>query len=100
MLPCVQSRWHSVPPAALSWRDWGGDVVVFNQATGSTHLLGQFAAEILLRLCLRSDGTTINALAERLADDSGLDADDRLIEAIADALSDFVRLGLARRVEV
>ena len=97
MSPNPRPRWHAVPDHALAWRDWGGEVVVFNQATGSTHLLGGFAAEVLLRLGATKDGATVDMLAARLTDDPSLAADGQWIDAIAGALCDFARLGLARR---
>ena len=96
MLPDFETRWRSVPPDALSWRDWGGAVVVFNQETGSTHLLGEFAAAVLLRLAESTDGATVDTLATHVAPDPSDGADGDLKGAIADALSEFARLGLAR----
>jgi len=94
-----EAHWQGVPPDALIWRDWGGDVVVFNQQTGSTHLLGRFAAELLQNLSRCTDGATIGILADGFSDDADLPTDAGLTEAVAGALSDFARLGLARRVE-
>jgi len=90
-------RWHGARYEALTWRDWGGEVVVFNQETGSTHLLGEFAVEVLARLATSSDGATIGALAASLADDPSLAVDHDWTGAINDALLDFARLGLAHR---
>ena len=50
MLPNPSVRWYAVPDAALAWREWDGEVVVFNQETGSTHLLNALGAEVLRRL--------------------------------------------------
>jgi PqqD family protein of HPr-rel-A system len=95
MLANPDVLWSAVPGDALAWREWGGEVVVFNQETGSTHLLNELASEVLRRLVAGKRGVTIGALAAELADkpDGADDPDWR--EAIAQVLSEFARLGLA-----
>ena len=96
MLPSRQVRWCALPDNALAWREWGGEVVVFNQRTGSTHLLGELAGEVLRRLLVAERGATAEALAAALTAGPG-DADDAsLTGAVAEVLSDFARLGLAQ----
>jgi PqqD family protein of HPr-rel-A system len=96
MLSNQSVRWYAVSDAALAWREWDGEVVVFNQETGSTHLLNALGAEVLRRLVAAERGATIGALAGELAD-SPSDADEpEWTRAIGEALSEFARLGLAR----
>ena len=91
----TQVRWRSVPAAALAWREWDGEAVVFNQRTGSTHLLGELAGEVLRRLIAADRGATIDSLAAVLTTGPG-DADADWAGAIAEVLSEFARLGLVR----
>jgi PqqD family protein of HPr-rel-A system len=96
MLPSPQVRWCAVPDDALAWREWDGEVLVFNQRTGSTHLLGEVAGEVLRRLLVAECGETTEVLAAGLSSDRG-DADDAgWTRAVAEVLSDFARLGLAQ----
>ena len=96
MLPNVQVRWRAVPADALAWREWDGEVVVFNKQTGSTHLLGELGGEVLRHLLAAEGGATAGALAAGLGDDpSGADAAG-WTESVAKVLSDFARLGLAQ----
>ena len=89
-------RWCAVPHDARAWRDWEGEVVVFNQRTGSTHLLGELGSEIFRRLVAAQGGTTVEALAAGLTDDPSGTDDARWTGAVAEVLSDFARLGLAQ----
>lgn len=96
MLPDCSVRWHAVADASLTWREWDGEIVVFNEETGSTHLLNELAGEVLRLLVTSERGTTIGALAAGFAGDAtSADVPVRL-EAIAEALSEFARVGLAR----
>ncbi len=56
MLPSAQVRWRAVPNDALAWREWAGEIVVFNQQTGSTHLLGKLGGEVLRHLLAAEHG--------------------------------------------
>jgi PqqD family protein of HPr-rel-A system len=90
-------RWCAAPADALAWREWNGEIVVFNQATGSTHLLGALGGELFRRLLAADRGATIEALAAGLAAESGDTGDDAdWTGTIAEALAEFARLGLAR----
>jgi PqqD family protein of HPr-rel-A system len=88
-------RWHAVPDAALAWREWGGQTVVFNAETGSTHLLNPLAAEILRRLATQGP-TSAFALGAGLVDEGDGDDPAKWTRAIAQILSEFMRVGLAQ----
>ena len=89
-------RWHVVSHDALAWREWDGELVVFNQETGSTHLLAGLGAEVLRRLMASERGATVAMLTADLADRLAR-ADDAVPKlTIAEILEDFSRLGLAR----
>lgn len=89
-------RWCAVPEADLAWRDWDGEVVVFNQQTGSTHLLGEFGGEIFRRLVATARGATLEALAAEWTDNPSGTEDASWSEAVAEVLSEFARIGLAQ----
>jgi PqqD family protein of HPr-rel-A system len=87
--------WRSVPRAALQFREWDDHIVVRNDQSGSTHLLGPLAGRVLQMLVEGDCAKTINDLAARLNEEpSEVDGSDwpTAIEAI---LSEFQRLGLA-----
>ena len=96
MLPNPQPCWHAVPGDALGLREWDGEVVVFNQETGSTHLLGELEGEVLRLLVAAPRGATVQALDAGLTGAaSGTEAAE-WAPAVAQVLSDFARLGLAQ----
>ncbi|HEX7273277.1 MAG TPA: hypothetical protein VF420_14120 [Casimicrobiaceae bacterium] len=86
-------RWRSVPSEAIAWREWDGEFVVRNERTGSTHLLGALAGQVLKVL----------VAADRPL--SGADVEQRFAAATKDllgaaaeidaVLGEFGRLGLA-----
>ncbi len=58
--------WMVPAEVQLEWRTWGESSVVFNQASGDTHLLDSAAAEVLERLETRP--ASIDELCERLGE--------------------------------
>ena len=96
MLRNPQVLWRAVPDDAVAWREWDGEVVVFNRQTGSTHLLGELAGEVLRRLMAADRGATVETLAAGLTADPSEGDDAGWTAAIAEVLSEFARLGLAQ----
>jgi len=90
----TELRWRAVPREDLAWRSWNGDFVFRNQCTGSTHLLGPLAGEVLLLLSARDHPATIDDLAAALTASAGVPAVD-CAGAIEEMLPEFERLGLA-----
>ena len=95
-LPNLPMRWRAMPDDSLAWREWGGEVVVFNQQTGSTHLLGDLAGQVLRHLIAAPGGATAEALVAGLAVDPSGAGDANWTRAVAEVLSVFARLGLAQ----
>ena len=87
-------RWRTVPREALAWRDWDGDFVVRNHRSGSTHLLGPLAGQVLLALTARDAAVTVEELAATLEAPAAVQASD-WTASIEEVLSEFERLGLA-----
>ena len=90
-------RWHTVPRETLSLRTFDEELVVRNGATGSTHLLQPFAAEVLTLLLQANEGMTAAELATRLGNEARDGA--AAIAAMEDLLSEFKRLGLAEPID-
>ena len=60
------SHWHAAPPRALAWRRFDDDVVIYNDATGSTHQLGPLAGEVMISLLQNDSGLAFTALVSDL----------------------------------
>lgn len=83
--------WRLVPGQALNCREWDGEVVLYNDVSGSTHLLDGAALDVLQ--ALRAGPADATGLATRLLD--YLDADDGdLLPLIDDMLASLARLDL------
>jgi PqqD family protein of HPr-rel-A system len=83
--------WRLVPGQSLNCREWDGEVVLYNDVSGSTHLLDGAALDVLQ--ALRAGPLDAAGLATRLLD--YLDADDGgLIPLIDDMLASLARLDL------
>jgi PqqD family protein of HPr-rel-A system len=88
-------HWRSVPVDAIVWREWDGELVVRNERTGSTHLLGPLAGAVL-RVLLEADAVlSLAEIAARLDDPPNIVSDPALHAAIEEVLSEFHRLGIA-----
>ena len=59
--------WRALSPYALAWREWDDDVVLYNDATGSTHQLGPLGADVLLTLLRHPSGMTMSTLVRDVA---------------------------------
>ena len=83
--------WRLVPGQSLNCREWDGEVVLYNDVSGSTHLLDGAALDVLQ--ALRAGPLDAAGLAERLGDH--IDAEDGDLSAlIADMLAALARLDL------
>ncbi len=86
---------YKADAAALEWRDWGDEWVVYDSCQARTHLLSAEAGEMLRLMIDRS--CTVDELASALFDDAGtvestLTPDERA--SIGRILDDLGRLGL------
>jgi PqqD family protein of HPr-rel-A system len=90
---------YAVPAGTLHWRRWDDEdeMVVFDTASGNTHLLSPAAAEVLLALLDSPGPQDAEALAQRLLPgDDGAPPAPQDVQALQALLSDLARLGLAR----
>jgi hypothetical protein len=98
MLSASAPRWRCVPPDAIVWREWDSEVVVRNERSGSTHLLGPLAGRVLQAL-LEADGAlSVGAIAALVGDPQAAAADSDWCAAIDEVLAEFHRLELALQV--
>jgi len=83
--------WRLTPGQALACREWDGEAVLYNDLSGSTHLLDGAALDLLH--ALRDQPADAASLAARLADrfDAG---DDDLVSLIDDMLATLAGLDL------
>ncbi len=76
----------------LLWQSWDDEVIVYNTASGQTHLLDALSGEALKEI--ESRPGTIPQLAKRLSDTLGLDSR-ALVDRLAVICNHFDNLGLA-----
>ena len=83
--------WRLTPGQALACREWDGEAVLYNDLSGSTHLLDGAALDLLH--ALRDQPADAASLAACLADrfDAG---DDDLVSLIDDMLATLAGLDL------
>ncbi len=67
----ADQRWGLSDDVALLWKSWDEEVIVFNLASGQTHLLDALSAEVLRELERRP--RTLSELATLLAEHYGLE---------------------------
>ena len=88
-------RWRCVASDAISLREWDGELVVRNERTGSTHLLGSLAGGVLKVLLKADSAASTERIATQLSDAAEETTPLSLRGAIDEVLSEFKRLGLA-----
>lgn len=85
--------WQVVPGQALAFREWDGEAVLYNDLSGSTHLLEGAAVELLF--ALRERPADSASLAAQLAERFGASAGDADFQAeIDEMLNALARLDL------
>jgi len=89
--------WRAVVPHALAWRQWDDDVVLYNDATGSTHQLGPLGGEVMLCLLRHPAGIDVTALARDMSAIIEIPDKLQLAAEIRRALDDLAELQLAER---
>ena len=85
-------RWGLPEDVGLLWKSWDEEVIVFNQASGQTHLLDALSAEVLRELEQRP--VTVVDLVTLFADRYGLNSEE-LGDRLTTICRRFDELGLA-----
>lgn len=81
----------------VCWREWEGELVVFNDLTGNTHLLNPLAGLVLRRLAESGAARSVAELTDSIGQSEAIEPDSALIEAVEVVLVDLERFGLAAR---
>jgi len=63
-----EQQWQLLSPSAITWREWGDGLVLYNDATGHTHQLNPLSSEVMLALLRHPAGiATTTLMAEIVA---------------------------------
>ena len=89
--------WRPVAPHALALRQWDDDVVLYNDATGSTHQLGPLGGEVMLCLLRHPAGIDVTTLGREMSAIIETPDELQLAAEIQRALDDLAELQLAER---
>jgi len=92
--------WRVLAPEATVTREWHGEAVLYNEATGSTHHLNVLGRFVMATLLEHPSGIALTALVHRIADDAEDIADGELHAAVEHTLATLADLGLATSVPV
>jgi len=88
----LNQKWQVAAGNELLSRSWEDEFVVYNGATGDTHLLGLVAAQVMLKL-QQMPADAVN-LAEWVAPLLQIEPDDEFVLFIERILTDFDKLGI------
>jgi len=88
----LNPKWQLADENAFLFRSWDDEFVVYNGATGDTHLLGLVAAQVMVKL--QQTPTDAVSLAEWVAPLLQTEADDEFMFVIEQILIDFDSLGI------
>ncbi len=76
----------------LIWKSWGDEVLVFNVASGNTHLLSPMAAQVLKSL--EKLPLTTSQVAQKLALSANLSVDEEISQQVENLILNLDELGL------
>jgi PqqD family protein of HPr-rel-A system len=94
--PATLGRWLVPRARVLRLRTWEDEGVAYDHASGSVHLLGRLACDILEILQRTPDGLSSSELAGVIAHHHGIEADAELTAAVQSALSALQQVELVR----
>jgi PqqD family protein of HPr-rel-A system len=86
------TRWRVQGTAGLCWRAWDDEYVVYHPASGDTHLLNAFTAEVLR--ALEECPASTSELAQFCAPACDAEDEPALRQQISNLLARFHELGL------
>ena len=91
----MTASWRPVAPNLVAWRQWDDDVVLYDDATGSTHQLGPLGGEVMLALLRNPAGIDLASLVRDMASRIEIADEPQLPAEVKRALDDLVELRLA-----
>lgn len=92
-------HWQANPAVELHSLHWGDSIVVYNNASGQTHFLNEFAHH-LFQMIESSSGMTRDMLCETIASDDDIPLDERLQSLVDQLLATLDELGLIEPKEM
>ena len=97
MSEITHDKWVVPKWVRLQWRRWDGEYVVFNPASGHTHVLNGLAAKALKEL-QESPSSTTDVL-QRISESIQGEKSSKLIAQLDKLFAEFDELGLTERVQ-
>ena len=91
-----ETVWSVCGPESLSWRDWGGDTIIYHPLSGDTQLLDIAVAEVLKLISERR--AKRGEIREQLASFLEVDNDSELDKAVSQILGKLDDLGIIEPV--
>ncbi|TCV84157.1 HPr-rel-A system PqqD family peptide chaperone [Sulfurirhabdus autotrophica] len=88
--------WQVAKNASLHFHSWNDEFVVYNSASGDTHLLGMLAAQSVIRL--QDAPSNISDLLDTISQLLQIQPDDELKEMIEKTLIDLSCLGIVENI--
>lgn len=85
--------WRISSPGAVSWREWGGEAVLYDDRTGATHRLGVAASSVWQTLAGAAGGADDVTIAQAL-EFAGLADSGSAPDLVATVLDELERRGL------
>ncbi|PRC90943.1 HPr-rel-A system PqqD family peptide chaperone [Solimicrobium silvestre] len=85
-------KWRTVTTTANNLRIWGDEYVVYNPQSGSTHLLGLAAGQILQKLEISP--LDVSSLASLLGAEWQQEAEPDFVQSVQNLLTDLQALAL------
>lgn len=90
-----RERWQAGEPDALRWAHWGGEYVLFHEASGLTHLVNEPTARLLREILV--EPADLSQIAARLGSVSGAEGAADFAQQVAVLLERLDVLGLVQR---
>jgi PqqD family protein of HPr-rel-A system len=84
----TDARWQPLASTLLSTREFGDELLVWNDASGSTHLLDSMPRAVFCALCNAGTALSADDLARTLDDDG---------TQLHDVLAELLRIGLVQK---
>jgi len=88
------SVWRAATDA-IEWREWDGEFVVYNRATGNTHHLNPIGGGVMLALLRHPSGVEMPALVRHVTAAFETTDSEDIAAAIAGVLAELAQLQLA-----
>lgn len=86
--------WRALAPESIASRSFDDELVLYNGVTGSTHYLSVLGRSVMLAVLAHPSGLALEALVRRIAEDSGVGADDALAQSVERTLAELSELRL------